>query len=324
MLPLTASSSPYVSQVMTEWGQIIDRHNLNQKNMLLGKYPIIISALLLCCATTTGCANEIYREVDEQGRITYTDKPTARTQQIVTVDRNHRQLQEVSKVYDGDTVILKNGRHIRLLGINTPEIESRQQIAEAGGIEAKQWLQSQLQNRNKVYIEQDQEKQDKYKRQLAHLFLADGQHLNLSLVKNGLAIVSIIPPNLRYTDELVQAQQHAEQQQLGIWSMKQYRSHPVSQIADHTKGWQRFTGTPKALTKTKKYTRLIFNDKTDIRIANIHLHLFPDLQTYLNQPLEVRGWVSRSKDHYSIPVQHPSALIMQNHSKQLDYPKIAH
>ncbi len=291
--------------------------------MLLGKYHIIISLFLFGCATTTGCANEIYREVDEQGRITYTDKPTARTQQIITVDRNHRQLQEVSKVYDGDTVILKNGRHIRLLGINTPEIESRQQVAEAGGIEAKQWLQSQLKNGNRVYIELDQEKQDKYKRQLAHLFLTDGQHLNLALVKNGLAIVSIIPPNLRYTDELVQAQQQAERQQLGIWSMKQYRPHPISQIADHTKGWQRFTGTPKALTKTKKYTRLIFNDKTDIRIANTHLHLFPDLQTYLNQPLEVRGWVSRSKDRYSILVQHPSVLILQDHSKHSGLPPLA-
>lgn len=130
-------------------------------------------------------------------------------------------------------------------------------------------------------------------------------------MENGLAFVSIIPPNVRYSDKLIQAQQQAEKQKLGIWSMPDYQPKPITQIANHNKGWQRFTGIPVSIKKSRKYTRLMFDDKIDIRIQNTNLDLFPALNTYVGKSLEIRGWVSRNKDHYTMLIQHPSALIVR-------------
>lgn len=275
--------------------------------MFFSKKYYLIFCLILNFAAPASFATEIYRSVDEKGRVTYSDRPSTGAEPVKIISQPSRQLYQVARVYDGDTIILEDKKHVRLLGVNTPEIESRHRAEEPGGVAAKKWLQAQLQE-NKVYLEYDQVRRDKYKRLLAHVFLPDGKHLNLALLENGLAVVSIIPPNGRYSDKLIQAQQHAEKLKLGIWSMPEYQARPVSQIANHTKGWQRFTGTPVSIKKSKKYTRLLFNDKVDIRVANANLNLFPEIATYVGKSLEVRGWVARNKDYYTILINHPSSL----------------
>lgn len=268
--------------------------------------PCIIFVLL----PATIDASEIYRSVDSQGRITYSDQPSDGAQQLAISNQPSRHLYNVARVYDGDTIILEDRKQVRLLGINTPEIQSRVRDQEPGGVEAKQWLQKQLQDK-KVYLEFDQVRRDKYKRLLAHVFTPDGKHLNLMLLENGLAVVSIIPPNGRYSEKLIRAQQKAEKQKLGIWSMPEYQPRPITQIANHNKGWQRFTGIPARIKKNRKYTRLIFDDKTDIRVSNANLDQFPPLDSYVGKLLEIRGWVSRKKDNYTMLIQHPSALVPQ-------------
>jgi len=282
----------------------------NVSTMFRRKLFFLIYCSILGLIASASSAGEIYRSVDERGRVTYSDTPQAGSRQIPITGQPGRQLQPVAHVYDGDTIILENGKRIRLLGVNTPEIESRLRSEEPGGAAAKQWLQKKLQDKP-VYLEFDQVKRDKYSRLLAHVFLSNGEHVNLSLLQNGLAAVSIIPPNGRYSDKLIQAQQQAEQSGLGIWSMPEYQTHPIAQIANHTKGWQRFTGTPVAIRKSRKYTRLLFNDKIDIRIANSNIRLFPDLATYVGKKLEIRGWVTRNRDYYTLLIQHPSSIIVQ-------------
>ncbi|UJP05055.1 MAG: thermonuclease family protein [Nitrosomonas sp.] len=269
-----------------------------------------IAVLWLLIAVMPVHASAVYRYVDDQGRVTYSDRPSAGAQPIQVDTRIHRQLYQVDKVYDGDTIMLEGGKSVRLLGVNTPEIQSRVRNEEPGGTVAKKWLQDLLQGQE-VFLEFDQEKKDKYKRQLAHVFLANGKHINLTLVENGLGTLSIIPPNLRYSVQLIHAQQHAEKNKLGIWSMPEYQPHPIAEIANHTQGWQRFIGSPNSVKANKKYTRLIFTDKIDVRIANTNLKLFPDISIYLGKSMEIRGWVARKKDHYTILIQHPSSLVMQ-------------
>ncbi len=278
--------------------------------MFFSKKYYLIFCLILNFVAPASFATEIYRSVDEKGRVTYSDKPSIGAKPVKILSQPSRQLHQVTRVYDGDTIILEDKKHVRLLGINTPEIESRQRAEEPGGVAAKKWLQAQLQE-NKVYLEYDQVRRDKYKRLLAHVFLPDGKHLNLALLENGLAVVSIIPPNGRYTDKLIQAQQKAEKLKLGIWAMPEYQPRPINQITTHAKGWQRFIGTPVAIKKSKKYTRLLFNDKVDIRVANANLNLFPALDTYVGKSLEIRGWVARKKNSYTMLIQHPSALIVR-------------
>jgi len=271
--------------------------------------------MVVCCQliAQTVLNAEIYRIVDESGRVLYTDKAAENTrniQQTTLPVQTYRRLYPVKSVYDGDTLILENNQRIRLLGVNTPEIESRHRPGEPGGVAAREWLRNQVRNQQ-VYLEYDQEKKDKYNRQLAHVFLSDGTHLNLELLKQGLAFMSIVPPNLRYADTFSNAQQQAEKQGLGIWREPGYQARPLDQIASGGRGWQRFTGIPKQFQQKRSFTYLILNDQVSVRIANDHLSLFPVLEKYLNRNVEIRGWVSRRNNRFMISVQHPSALIFR-------------
>ncbi len=267
-------------------------------------------AVLIYLSLSACSADTIYRSKDGQGRITYSDVPTPDAKPIRLSAPLQRSLHQVAKVLDGDTIVLKGGERVRLLGINAPEIEGRHRDGEPGGMAAKEWLQEKLQGRN-VYLEYDWQKQDHYERLLAHLYLLNGEHLNLTLVEKGLAMVNLLPPNLRHADAMIRAQQRAERQKLGIWSLPDYKPRPLTQISQKSRGWQRFLGTPTALKRTKRYSRLIFNSKIEIRIDNDNLALFPTLESYLYKPLEIRGWVSRRSDHYSILIHHPSALVLR-------------
>lgn len=275
--------------------------------MLMTK--ILISILVFSLLSQFSFASQIFRSEDAQGRVTYSDTATTGAQQVDIPTQKIGFSHRVSKVYDGDTIVLNSGKRVRLLGINAPEVASRYRASEPGGLAAKKWLQEKLHNKS-VHLQFDQEKYDRYQRLLAHLFLPGEKHLNEALLENGHAILNIVPPNLRYTDKLIRAQQRAEKQKLGIWSMPRYQPLPISRITNENRGWQRYIGTPKSIKRNRKYSRLIFNQKTNIRIANENLELFPNLETYLEKSIEIRGWVSRNGENYSILVRHPSALII--------------
>lgn len=199
--------------------------------------------LLILVLSPLSAQADIFQWVDKNGNKHFSDIPHQGAKKL-QINSGHSYYQ-VKKVYDGDTVLLSNGNKVRFLGINTPEVEGRHKSAQAGGEEAKRWLQKTLKNK-KIRLEKDVEKQDKYNRLLAHLFTKDKQHINLELVKRGLATVNIHPPNLKYTNELIKAQQQAEQNKLGVWQRKEYTPKQVNKLnRSNYKGWQRIKGEIK-------------------------------------------------------------------------------
>jgi micrococcal nuclease len=68
-----------------------------------------------------------------------------------------------------------------------------------------------------VYLEYDEVKEDKYGRTLAYLFLADGTFFNEKLLEEGYARLLLIPPNLKYSDVLREAEESARAAGWGIW-----------------------------------------------------------------------------------------------------------
>jgi len=254
---------------------------------------------------------DIFRHEDAKGNISFSDKPSNNSTRVEPATKAYRYKHYVKRVYDGDTIVLENGDRIRLLGINTPEIESRHRQGEDGGVTAKQWLKDKL-KQGTVFLEYDVEKKDKYDRFLAHLFLANGDHINKDIVQAGLATLSIIPPNLRYQNELKEAEAFAEKQELGIWGMPSYQPIPIEKLSKPAKisGWNRFLATATKVKISRKYVRLILNGKVNIRIPKSNLALFPDLEQYIGKPVEIRGWASRTKDHFSILIRHPSAITL--------------
>jgi micrococcal nuclease len=216
----------------------------------------------------------------------------------------------VKYVIDGDTVVLEDGRHVRLLAINTPEVEGRRP-AEPGGEAAKRWLKARIEGKV-VSLVADQQGADKYGRSLFYLFDWQRRFINEELLAQGFATLSIHPPNVKYLSRLQQAQQQAESSRLGIWRLPVYQPLTLSELVHRrATGWQRLRVVVTGIKIDRQFVRLIVAASTDIRIPKQHLAYFPDLNSYLHRELEVRGWASWRKGTLSILVRHPSALRVE-------------
>ncbi len=261
--------------------------------------------LILLLLNTTLQA-EVYRWTDRQGQVHFSDKPQVGAERL-TITPGYTYYQ-VKKVYDGDTVLLTNGQKVRLLGVNTPEVETRYKPAEAGGEQAKTWLKEVLQNK-KVRLETDVEKKDKYGRKLAYLFTEQGLNINLQLLNKGLATLNIHPPNVKYSAEFIQAQQQAENNQAGVWRLKQYAPIAVSDVVNASrKGWQRVYGRVETVHHGRKYSYLNFSSNFSAKIAHSNLVFFPKLESFIGHQFELRGWPKRSKNRYQMLLRHGSAI----------------
>ncbi|MDT8311938.1 MAG: thermonuclease family protein [Methylophaga sp.] len=272
---------------------------------------LLLVALCLL-GNTSLIAAEVYRSVDADGNISFTDQP-ANNAEIVDIDPlSNRYRHQVDYVYDGDTLVLENGERVRLLNINAPEISSRHRDSEQGGEAAKTWLKQQIGNQA-IYLRFDKEKRDRYDRMLAHIFLDNERHLNAEMLRQGLAALTVHPPNLLYVDEMQAAQQQAIDKQVGIWDGQAYPLQAAQAGLDTSarRGWRRWQITPTEIKATRSQIWLMAGERLSLRIRKQQLPLFADPQRYLNKPLEVRGWLSRRGNDYFLQVLHPSAISVR-------------
>ncbi len=122
----------------------------------------------------------------------------------------------VARVHDGDTLSLTDGRRVRLLGIDAPELEKEGRPAEFLAHAAKKALSDLTQGR-RVRLEYDRLRYDRFQRLLAYVHLEDGTLVNRELVARGLARVYTQPPNTARQEELLAAQREALEAGRGIW-----------------------------------------------------------------------------------------------------------
>lgn len=263
--------------------------------------------LLFWGSAISQAADGVYRWIDGKGAVHYGDHPVPGAYRMVLVPEP-QPAYRVKRVYDGDTLQLENGDKVRLLGINTPEIESPRKSGEPGGEEARVWLQNRL-NGQSVRLEDDSEARDHYGRRLAHVYVDGGEHINLSLVRQGLAFVDIHPPNVKHAALLLEAERQAEKARLGLWQRPEYAVRALAEIRESfPRGWQRLVGRVERIENTRAYRSLIFAGGFQARIPRANLGLFPDPTTYIGQRVEVRGWVYRYHDDYAMQLKHPAAL----------------
>ncbi|MCD6327646.1 thermonuclease family protein [bacterium] len=129
-----------------------------------------------------------------------------------------------TRVVDGDTIVVKRLASVRLIGIDTPEMNYDIGVPEPHAVEAKRMCER-LADGKRLRLEFDIEKRDKYGRVLAYAFVqvegADKEvFLNGRLVEAGLARAYHIPPNSKYKKRIWQLQNKAKKANRGIWSDK--------------------------------------------------------------------------------------------------------
>lgn len=131
---------------------------------------------------------------------------------------------EFFRCVDGDTakfILNKKEITVRFLGIDTPESVKPNEEAEEYGKEASNYTCRKLKNAKKIVLEYDKEadKEDKYDRVLAYIFL-DDKLLQEDILKNGYANVKYINKKYKYYDRLVDAENKAKEKKKGIYSDK--------------------------------------------------------------------------------------------------------
>lgn len=126
----------------------------------------------------------------------------------------------VKRVVDGDTFWVydgsRKGLKVRLIGIDTPETVHTQKPIEYFGPEASDYVKGLLEG-NKVRLEYDVGRLDRFGRTLAYVYLEDGTFLNADLLKKGYARIMTIQPNVKHADYFLKLERKARKKKKGMW-----------------------------------------------------------------------------------------------------------
>lgn len=119
---------------------------------------------------------------------------------------------DVGVIVDGDTFTLSDGKSVRLIGIDAPE------LGETCSIEATKKLTSLIAGEI-VYLEKDVSETDIDGRLLRYVYV-NGIFVNDRLVSDGYAYAVTYPPDIEYASQLADTEEEAIDNKRGcLWSL---------------------------------------------------------------------------------------------------------
>ncbi len=139
---------------------------------------------------------------------------------------------KVARVIDGDTFVLSDSQHVRMLGIDTPELPHLSNPAEAYSDSAK-ILTAQLIDGKIIKLtfacpsgtqrRRDGKSFDIFGRLLAYVWLTDiygkdSVFVQAELLKKGYARISHYPKGMQYYEIFYNLRRTAMNNNLGIWN----------------------------------------------------------------------------------------------------------
>lgn len=217
----------------------------------------------------------------------------------------------ISFVQDGDTLMLNDGRRLRLIGINTPELGNTSGGAEPGAIAARDRLrQLTFVSQQQLSLRFDQERTDRYGRLLAHAFLANGHSLTEQLLSEGKGTQLVVPPNSWQASCYREAAQTARQQRVGIWALPEYQPIAVAQLNPRSAGFQIVRGRVSHLSNSAPAIWINLVGNLALRIERTDLDNFrgTDLAGLVGSEIEAQGWIYTREGQLRMPLRHPYAL----------------
>lgn len=224
------------------------------------------------------------------------------------------ELAHVKWVYDGDTVKLSDGRKLRIIGIDTPEVSRKKKKGEAYAGQATEQLRELLaKNKNKIKILIGKQTHDKYKRLLAHIFTPDNINISQWMLKKGLATTLIIPPNDRYADCYQSAEQSAQNKRLNIWQQSSFQIKNSQTLNKRYTGYIRLRGTVQTIKRRKNKLTIELENKIYITIKKPDLKRFKYIKAahLKGKPLLVTGILHKYGKRRYIRVRHPLYLNLE-------------
>jgi endonuclease YncB( thermonuclease family) len=239
----------------------------------------------------------------------------------------------VREVVDGDTVILADGREIRLVGIQAPKLPLGRPNFRAWPLarEAKAALERLVKGR-RVTLSFGGRRRDRYRRWLAHLHLAgpgkggvggsgtaagfdNDRWVQGAMLSLGLARVYSFADNRAAIAAMLARERAARAARRGIWGNRFYRILDPREAGRRINSFQLVEGRVLTVAPTRSTVFLNFGQdwRTDftIAIARRHLRNFPErgrkLVELAGKRVRVRGWLKR-RNGPMIAVSHPEQI----------------
>ncbi len=222
----------------------------------------------------------------------------------------------VQRVVDGDTLRLSDGRSVRMIGLNTPELGRQGRSDEPFAVAARQRLQVLVDaSGGRVGLRPGKQAKDHYGRTLAHIYSASGANLEAQMLADGLGFKVAVAPNV----DLVACQQAAERSArlagLGLW-----RQSPVLKAEQiQRSGFAVISGRVSKVQRNRGGIWIELKDALVLRVAPNLVGQFDNarLQALKGKQIEARGWiVDRSRrgglqsgqSRWLLPLTDPSML----------------
>lgn len=222
----------------------------------------------------------------------------------------------VRQVFDGDTLELNDGRRVRLLGIDTPELGYDDRPSEPFAERARAFLESLAGPGTRVNLRFDAEGRDRFGRLLAHIFLQGPVNVQAKLLSAGLATTLVVPPNEWNYECYAALEDAARTAGLGIWKLDRFQPVSANELSDYARGFRIVTGKVQRIGEGRKNLWLNIAPRVAVRIPKHDLIHFEGTALYalVGRPVEVRGYLKRRRGELRITVRHPAALRVLNRS----------
>lgn len=222
----------------------------------------------------------------------------------------------VQRVIDGDTLRLGDGRSVRMIGLNTPELGKQGRSDEPFAVAARQRLQALVEaSGGRVGLRPGKQAKDHYGRTLAHIYSASGANLEAQMLADGLGFQVAVAPNV----DLVACQQAAErsarQAGRGLW-----RQSPVVKSGQiQRSGFAVVSGRVSKVQRNRGGLWIELQGSLVLRVAPNLVGQFDNARwpALKGKQIEARGWiVDRSRrgglqsgqSRWLLPLTDPSML----------------
>lgn len=221
----------------------------------------------------------------------------------------------VRHVLDGDSFILADGREVRLIGVNAPEMGKDGQPGQPLAKQARHRLSALIKGKP-LLLTAGRERRDHYGRWLMHARLPDGTSVEEILLREGLAWAIAVPPNVDRLDRLLGAETEARAARRGVWGEAAYAPKPAAQLTAEDTGFRFIEGT---IQRHARGRQVIYFD-----LAPSVALVVPraDWQKYFNgngkpsdwvgRRVTARGWLTEYKGRLHLRVPHPAMLTWRD------------
>jgi endonuclease YncB( thermonuclease family) len=215
----------------------------------------------------------------------------------------------VETVYDGDSVRLADGRSVRLVGINTPELGRDGEPDAPLARRAREALIDLLGTERTVGLEIAPEGTDRYDRVLAHVHTADGRNVTAALLERGLGWHIAIPPNLGHLDCYRGSERSARNAGRGVHGEAYPGPVAAKALGPRAGGFTVVSGTIERVG-TSRHAYWLDLGRLTLRLARSDLPYFEarDPRRWLGRSLRARGWIYRVDGQARMNLRHPAAV----------------